>query len=596
MSIRGVFSAIRRLFAFARATLANLFVLAFGFALLAGVVALLSGPDYPEVPEGGALLVAPDGVVLENYQGVSPLGLLTGGSGAQTRLRDLLRAVDEAAEDDRIAALVLDPSGLDFLTPAQLEVIGEALTAFRATGKKIVAKSHYYGRDQYYLASFADEVYMHPLGEVSLSGYGLYNLYYGDLFDEFNVNVHVFRVGTHKAAVEPYTRNNMSTEAKLANQALIDSLWTHFVDQVAANRKLEPEALLAYADRYDEVLAAAGGNTAEAALTHGLVDELLVDEEVTKRLRKLTQGDDTYRRISFEDYLRPQLPPMFGDVVAVIPASGTILMGKQPAGFIGAATLTGLLRQARDDDAVKALVLRVDSGGGSAFASELIREEVERVQKKGKPVVVSMAGTAASGGYWIAATADEIWAAPTTITGSIGIFAIFPTFEGPLGDYGVYRDGVGTGPFVGALDTTAGISEAMGRVLQSSVEHGYETFIDLVARGRDLAPADVEAIAQGRVWTGEKAQQLGLVDELGDLQDAIASAADLAGIEGYKVRYIESSLSTAERILRMAVDNVAAGSTGARWRTGLVSDLAGDLYRLNDPKHIYALCDACRAF
>lgn len=594
MSIRGAFSAIRRLFAFARATLANLFVLAFGLALLAGAIALSSGPDYPEVPDGGALLVAPEGAVLEQNEGVNPVGLLTSGSVTQTRLRDLLRAIDEAAEDDRIAAMVLNPSRMGVLSPAQLGVIGEALAAFRATGKKIVAKSHYYGRDQYYLASFADEVYMHPFGEVSLTGYGLYNLYYGGLFDEFNVNVHVFRVGTHKAAVEPFTRNDMSTEAKAANEALIDGLWTHFVDRVAANRDLEPQAVRTYADRYDEVLAAAGGNPAEAALTHGLVDELLVEEEVSQRLRELTGGEGSYRHISFDDYLRPRTPPLFGDVVAVIPASGTILMGKQPAGLIGAETLTGLLRQARDDDAVKALVLRVDSGGGSALASELIREEVELVQKKGKPVVVSMAGTAASGGYWIAATADEIWAAPTTITGSIGIFAILPTFEGLLGDLGVYRDGVGTGPFVGALDPAGGISEAMGRVLQAGVEHGYQTFIDLVARGRGLAPADVEAIAQGRVWTGEKAQQLGLVDQLGDLQDAIASAAALADVERYRVRYIEPSLSIYQTMLKRVVDSAAAGATGARWHTGLMTDLAQDLFLLNDPKHIYALCGACR--
>ena len=588
-----LFAGVARAFAFARVALANLVVLAI---LLIVVVALMSGPDRAEVPDGGALLLAPKGAIVEQTSTGEPLNLLVGGSFGETALGDILDAIDRAAEDSRIGALVLDPSSLSYVAPAQLEAIGDSLDEFRASGKKIVAKGHYYNRDQYYLASFADDIYLHPMGEVMLAGYGAFRNYYQGLFDELKVNVHVFRVGTYKAFVEPYTRSDMSEAAKVASQATIDSLWTRFVDRVAANRGLETAAVLAYANRFDELLAEAGGNTAELAMEHGLVDALLANEAVSERLRTLTGGEDTYRHVAFDDYLPPSMPPLFGDTVALISASGPILMGNQPRGFIGADTMARRLRDARKDDSVKALVLRIDSGGGSAFASELIRQEVAEVQEAGKPVVVSMAGTAASGGYWIAATADEIWAAPTTITGSIGIFAIVPTFENTLGAVGVTRDGVGTGPFVGALDPLGGIGDAMGRALQASIDHGYDRFVKLVADGRGMTPEQVDAIAQGRVWTGEKALELGLVDQLGHLEDAIASAAALAGIERFGVRHLEEPLSPREALLRQVLDNLGLDAGTGRLSGSLATGFMRELRlldALNDPKHVYALCELC---
>ncbi len=597
MSARGFFSGIGRAFAFARVALANLIVLLLFFALLAVVVALASGPERAEVADGSALLLAPNGTIVEQTGTVDPLEMLTGGGLGQTALPYLLKAIDKAAQDERIGALVLDLSSVGGVAPAQLDVLGDALATFRESGKKIVAKAPFYSRNQYFLASFADEIYMHPMGEVFLDGYGTYGLYYQSMFEALHVNIHVFRVGTYKEFVEPYTRNDMSPAAKAANQALVDSLWQRYVARVAANRDLAPEAVLAFANRYDELLAAADGDTGQAALEHGLVDALLTKEEESERLRTLAGEDeeDSYQHVALADYLLPSTPLPIGDAVGVIVASGLITTGDQPRGTIGADTMTELLRDARKNNSIKAVVVRVDSGGGSAFASELIRQEIVRVQKKGKPVVVSMGGTAASGGYWIAAPADRIWAAPNTVTGSIGIFAIVPTFENTLQHIGISRDGVGTGPFVGALDPVGGIGEAAARALQASVGHGYQQFLELVAKGRGMTVEQVDAIGQGRVWTGEEALELGLVDELGHLEDAIAGAAQLAGMEKYKVRYMQKELTPQQVMLQKVLDTIgfASQTTPA---SATASVLVRDLRRLatlNDPKHIYALCETC---
>ena len=593
--VRGVFRGVARLLAFIRATVANLIVL----GVIAVVVLALMALPSTDVPEGAALLLAPKGLVVEQEGAGDPFTLLGTGSMAETRLGDILRAVETAGADNRIRALVLDPSSLAAVSPADLEVIGNALAAFRETGKRIVAKSRYYGRDQYYLASFADDIYLHPLGDVMLGGYGMYNNYFRGLFDKFKVKMHVFRVGTYKAFVEPYTLTGMSEAAKTANQQTVDALWERFVARVAENRGIPADAVYAYANQYDEHVLAAAGDAARAALDHGLVDALLNDAQLNERLRVLAGRDDenTYRRVSFANYLQPRIDPLLGDAVAVITASGPIVTGLQARGVVGAKNMAKLLGDARRDDAIKAVVLRVDSGGGSVLASELIRQEVARVQEAEKPVVVSMGGTAASGGYWIAATADEIWAAPTTITGSIGIFAIVPTFEDTLGEVGVTWDGVGTGPFVAALDPTGGLGAPMARALQASIDHGYRQFLELVAEGRDMTPEQVDAIGQGRVWTGEQALERGLVDKIGHLQDAIKSAAALAELTSFGVRYLEQPLSPREILLRALLDDVAPDLPGVRLTGAFTARFAREvrvLDALADPRHIYALCELCR--
>lgn len=592
-----LFRLVARLFAFARTTLANLLVL---FVIFVLAVAIIAGAttERPQVPDGGALLIAPAGDIVEQRATPSPMSIATSGSFRQTTLRELLDGIEKASKDDRIASIVLDLSSLGGVAPAQLEVIGDAFEAFRESGKRIVAKGHHFGRNQYYLASFADEIYLHPFGDVTLGGYGMSNLYYRDMLDKLKVNVHVFRVGTHKAAVEPFTRDSMSEQTKESYQGLVDGVWQRYVDRVASNRKMPAEALVAYADRLDEFVADADGDMAQAALRYGLVDALLTDHEVAEALRKATGADEgkRYRRIELAEYLGPRIEPMFGDTVAVITGTGNIVMGDQSSGAIAADSFEELLREAREDDSVKAVVLRLDTGGGSALASELIRQQLTLVQEEGKPVVVSMGGTAASGGYWISATADEIWASPTTLTGSIGIFAILPTVENALQHVGVFEDGVRTGPFVDADDPTRGIGEGLARTLQASVDHGYRTFIGLVARGRGMSVEEVDAIAQGQVWTGQQAHGLGLVDHLGHLEDAVARAAAFAGTDNYRVRYLQQEQPPYLRLLQDLADGIGFASPLARPYQGIATELLRDLdriVRLDDPRHIYAICEAC---
>ena len=595
--IRRFFAAIARAFAFGRAALGNLIVLIAALFLLTVVIGVVAGPDTPEVPDGGALLLAPEGAIVER-KGVPTVISMLSNPFEQTTLHDLVDAVEQAAEDDRIAALVLDPSELGPIAPAQAETLGATLAAFRDSGKTIVANSNAYGQAQYYLASFADEITMHPMGAVGIGGYRMQGIYYGDLLRKLKVNVHTFRVGTYKALVEPYTRNDMSSAAKEANQAVVDGLWGHYVDTVAANRNLDAEAVYAYANRYDEFLAASGGDGAQAALRHGLVDELLHEEELGERLRQLTGSDQPVGQIDFADYLSPRPPPLFGNMVAVVTVSGIITTGDVPGG--GADTSVELLRQARDDDAVKAVVLRVDSPGGSAFGSEIIRQGVDEVLERGKPVVASMAGTAASGGYWISSTADEIWASSTTLTGSIGVAGIHFGVADSLLEIGVGQDGVATGPFAGGFDPGERLDEAQGRVLQANVDFIYRLFLERVARGRDMTLEAVDAVSQGRIWTGEQAQRLGLVDRLGGLDDAVASAAQLAGLQSYRVRHIREKAPAWQMLVQQALD-AAMSDASVHGLSGKTADALGELTRelrvlnlLDDPKHVYALCDRCR--
>jgi protease IV len=576
----------------ARVFTANLLFVLFVLFILAIV---LSGGGAVSVPDKGALVIAPEGTIVEQTSQTSPFEALIGGSeiAGETRYQDLIDALDAAKNDARIVVIVLDLENLAGISPAHLSGLGDALAAAKASGKEIVAVGDYYTQGQYYLASFADAVYMHPMGQVLLTGFGAYRNYYKDLLDRLKVNVHVFRVGTYKEFVEPYTRTDMSAEAREANRTLYDELWQDYVGKVAANRKLDVAALNEYITHYDELLQSTSGDMARVALEHGLVDELISQDAMRDRLiAKAGEEDDTFRQIGYADYLRAthHIQGPAENEIGVVVASGMILPGEQPRGSIGDDTLTELIRTARLDDHVKAIVLRVDSPGGAALSSEVIRQEVELAQLGGKPVVVSMASVAASGGYWISATADEIWAAPTTVTGSIGIFGILPTFEDSLAAIGVSRDGVGTAPLAGALDPFGGISEPMARVIQANVESGYRRFVDLVARGRDMTPERVDSIAQGRVWTGRKAFELGLVDGLGQLPDAISAAARRAGVEDYRVRFIEKPLSARDQLLQQLADSLGLVAT-MRWSQ--FTRALSQLTRLEDPLHTYTFCDGC---
>ncbi|MGE0622593.1 MAG: signal peptide peptidase SppA [Pseudomonadales bacterium] len=576
-------------------TLNALFVL----LLLAVVVALFSD-GRPSVPDGAALLINARGSVVDQKSPVDPLAhFLAPDAPGETELGEITRAIRSAATDDRIRLAVLDLDETE-LGAGQAVVIGEALREFQSAGKQVVAYGAGFGQSQYLLASYADAVYMHPMGQMILPGYGAYQLYFKELLDKLDIRMHIFRAGKYKEFVEPYLRSDMSEEAREANRSLVGELWDYFASRVIANRSLPAGDF----ERFTQDLATElprMGDLATAALEHHLVDELLNLDEVRARVAdEVGVGEDgDFRRINLDSYLAAIGPPpgRHTNAIAVITAEGPILMGRQSQGVIAADTVMSLIRQARQDDAVRALVLRVNSPGGSAFAAEMIRQELELFQLTGRPLVVSMGNVAASGGYWIAATADRILAGPTTVTGSIGVFGLFPTFEETLAGIGVRTDGVGTTPLSSALNPFTALPEDMAAILQQSTEQTYTQFVNLVARGRDMTPDAVDAVAQGRVWTGARAAALGLVDELGGVEDAIRAAAELADISDYDVRRFRPSLSPRELLLGSLADvEGMLGGSLLRLPQSLqpaLRDARTLLSALNDPGHGYALCEVC---
>ena len=601
--VRRTFKKIGSFLDTLRAFVGNLLFLILIFIILA---AIFSGDDIVDVPEGGALVLDLQGVVVEEFTQQEPFSMLLSSNeiATETRMRDVITALNKVQQDDRISTVVLHLGDFVYASTAHTAAIGAALADVREAGKVLVATGNFYSQNQYYLASFANEVYMHPYGNLLLEGYGSYQLYFRDLLEKLEIKIHIFRVGTYKAAVEPFIRSDMSAAAREANTALIETLWQQYVETIAHNRKLDTSSVRAYADNFHELLKTAQGDMARVALEQGLVDELLSADEIRTRLiEKVGKSEDTFRHIGFRTYIsEAELPASPGaDQIAVIVASGPILMGDQPRGTVGAESLMALIRQARSNRSVKAIVLRVDSPGGSAFASELIRQELELTQQSGKPVVVSMAGVAASGGYWISATADEIWAAPGSITGSIGIFGLVPTFENSIQKLGIAVDGVGTSLLSGAGNPLNPLQPELGEILQTNIENGYQRFIHLVARGRNMSPETVDKVAQGRIWTGVDALKLGLVDSLGNLDDAVLSAAALANLDSYETVYIEKELSPRERLIQQIAENFALVSTPyPKPALGLSTKLLmplleayEQLARLNDPMHTYALCESC---
>jgi protease-4 len=591
-------------------------VLFFGL-LVALAVAAWQGR--PRVPAGAALVVRPEGTIVEQLAETHPLQRLAAervGAGPiakETLLRDLLDAVRLARGDSRISAIFLDLDPMAGAGLTKLRDLGAALADFRKSGKKVIAYSDTYPQGPYYLAAQADEVYLHPQGMVLLEGFGRWRTYYKEGLDRLGVQVHVFRVGEYKSAVEPYLRNDMSPESREMSMDTYGDLWRDYLAGVAAARNVQPGDIQALIDGAPERLRAAGGDMAKLALDAHLVDRLAPRDEVRRRLIGLVGAQDdgrTFRQVHYRTYLAArgsdrQRGGRSGPAVAVVVAKGDILDGQQPAGTIGADSTSRLIRRAREDAAVKAVVLRVDSPGGSAFASEVIRRECELTRGAGKPVVVSMGSVAASGGYWISTASDEIWAQPETITGSIGIFGVFPTVDKPLAKYlGVHTDGVGTTRFSDALRPDRPLDPAFADVIQQSIDHGYAEFLDRVAKARNMTHAQVDKIARGRIWSGEDAKRLGLVDQLGGLDPAIDAAARRAKLAaGYRVVYVERERSlrdqVTEALLAHAVDAAALAPTPAmrpsprRSIDETLRGIAGDVERLsrwNDPRGIYAHC------
>lgn len=562
--------------------------------LVVVVFAVIDAFEAPGVPDGSALVLKPEGAIVEETVPRNPFrDLWTGGASPEADIHELIRAIDRAAGDDRIEMIVLDLDNLGSASAAHAESLGAALARFKEAGKKTVAIGNTFSQSQYAIASHADAIYMHPDGAVFLFGFGTFPTYFKSLFDNLKLNVHVFRVGTYKAAVEPFIRDGMSAETREANQNLVDGLWAAYRQRILTNRGLDTERFDRYATAFDEALALTEGDTARAALESGLVDELMSADQMRTTIADTVGWDDDneFNGIGYQAYLRA-LDPRNAEPgnIGLIFARGTLQMGDDRSAA-AADNLVELIREAREDESVEALVMRVDSPGGSAFASELIRQELELLQLAGKPVVVSMGSVAASGGYWISSTADRILAQPTTITGSIGVFSLLLTMEDALSGIGVNSDGVGSSPLTGGMDPRRALSEPMQRILQANVEHVYRQFIDLVARGREMEPTAVEEVAQGRVWLGARAFDLGLVDALGDLPDAIDAAAELAELTDYGIKRLTLPLSPQEVLLQQLMDSAQSSPPGRL--AGVLRQAWNTADALNDPMHTYAICEPC---
>ncbi len=518
-------------------------------ALVALVLAVVfAGNARPRLQDDTALVVDIKGDIVEEFTGSAreaEFAETLGGESRETQVRDLVAAIDAAAADSHITRIVLLLDDMGHAGMAKLHELGSALDRFRGSGKSVVAWGSSFDQRQYYLAARANEVYLHPMGAVVLTGFGGYRNYYHDALERLGVTVNVFRAGKYKSFVEPFTANAPSREAMEADTFWLNDAWGVYTAEVEAARHLPVGAIAGLIDAAPARLAATGGDTARFALDEKLVDGLKTRDELRALMVQRGKPDPehkTFRQISLGDY-RAGLPES-GDharQVGVIVAAGTISDGNEPQGSIGGRSTAELIRKAREDDAVKAIVLRVDSGGGSAFGSELIRRELEITRQAGKPVVVSMSDVAASGGYWITTSADRVIADPATITGSIGVFGIFPTVDRTLEKLGVHTGGATTTWLAGAADLRRPIDPRLATVIQSTIGYIYGEFLGRVAQARQIPRERVAEVAQGRVWTGRQARERGLVDDLGGLQLAVRSAASLAKLgDGYRVAYIEA--------------------------------------------------------
>lgn len=579
--------------------------------ILAVVAGQFSSPP-PIVPQSAALVLQPAGVLVDELSGdplQRALAMAQGISISETLLADLLAAVELAAEDDRIRALVLDLRQMRGAGLSKLQELATQIERFKESGKPVYAFADSFGRDQYFLAAHADEVVLHPMGDILIDGYSAYIPYYKSALDKIYVDYNTWTVGEFKSLFEPETRDDMSPADREARLNYLTVLWDLYQQDVEAVRGLEAGSLQRYADEFSGLLAAAGGDAADLALGFGLVDAAEPPDVFSGRIRELVGSaedePDGFFSIGHADYLaaaRARPPARQENRLAVIVAAGTIQAGFRPPGTVGADTLVQRIRTARNDDAVRALVLRIDSPGGSSFASELIRRELELFGDTGRPIVVSMGSVAASGGYWIAMNADEIWASPSSLTGSIGVGAAAPAVDRALEQLGINIDGVGTTELSGQMDMLQGIGDDIADYYQLSVEQIYEDFVTMIAEFRDQDVDEVYAAAEGRVWTGLQAEELGLVDRLGNLDDAIESAAELAGLVPgeFSIDRYRSQSGWADRLL-LGTISLASPALKAIGMEPIVPkplrqllDAATEplvfLERFDDPRNTYVYC------
>lgn len=580
------------------------------FGLLA-VLAIVIGHHPAPLATDTVLVLQPDGQLVEQYS-ASPLtrtlGALSGQSTGQVRVRDLVAAIDHAAHDSDIHHILLMPGDIHAGGFAAVREVGAALDRFRSSGKKVTVWASHMDQYQYLLAAHANRVLIDPMGSVMITGLSSYRLFYKDLLDKLGATVHLFRVGQFKSAAEPYVLDHASAAAKKADRYWLGGLWNEWIDTVVDLRKLDATDFAKALDRWPAELKAAQGDSAKLAQHLHLVDGLATRHQLVAMLRgegvASGRGGHGLRQIGMRQYLtRVNATPTRGKNadVAIVVAEGDIVDGTQPPGRIGGRSTAKLIREARRDDSVQALVLRVDSPGGAVYAAEQIRRQVALTRKAGKPVVVSMGDVAASGGYWISMNANVIYAEPDTITGSIGIFGMLYDIPGTLDKIGVHSDGVGVGPLAGAFDVTRPLDPKVAAMVQSSIDKGYHDFVGRVASARGKSYAAIDTIAQGRVWTGRQAHERGLVDKLGGLREAVVEAGKLAHLDKhYSVGYLQPKTSTVGRFMqgfsRSAVGRVMR-ENGIRlpsWVTPLARRAAPDLAlfrqaRAGQPA-VYAYC------
>jgi protease-4 len=606
---------IRRIFRFIGSVVSairymiSLVVVLFFIAIVAGMFV----DDIQPMPERGALYLAPSGTLVDQRSYIDPVSEIFAQPGqrdTETLVRDLVLSLEQAQYDERITHVLLDTNYMVGGSIAKLEEISGALQRFKQSGKPIIAIGDNFSQSQYFLAAHADEIIMNPLGRVMLTGFGSYSSYYKEALDKLKINVHVFRVGKYKSAVEPFLGKGMSDEARVDRRDLVDSLWQFYTSRVEQLRGLPNGALNDLANNMHLRLAEENGDIAALALQQGLIDRIATRSETKAHLLEiLPHSNGEFDSVPMAAYLNHIKLSSLKAVnkgkaeIAVVVASGSIIDGNQPEGTIGGDTLAEMFAAIEEEDQVKAVVLRVDSPGGSAFASDVIRDSIASLRKKNIPVVISMGSYAASGGYWIATESDKILALSTTITGSIGVFGVIPTFEDSLSAMGVYSDGVGTTNIAGMLQLSRAMTPEAKMIMQSGVDHVYTRFLSLVADARESTPNAIHEIAQGRAWTGKKALELGLVDELGDLNDAIASAATLAGVSDYKIDYRRKPLSFMEQVMMEISGNVNAAVGAMALQSWLPVSLQRQLVSalkplqfmdtLSDPNHVYLYCESC---
>ena len=547
-----IFSTIRNVFSF----------LIFGFFILA--IGGMLGENLQPIPEKGALYLAPQGFLVDQKTYTDPFNQILfqdDQQNSETLVRDVVEAIDTALDDERITHLLLDTDYMAGGSLSKLEEIGSALKRFGAQ-KTIIAIGDNFTQSQYFLAAHADEIMLNPLGGVMITGFGSYRSYFKEALDNLKITINIFRAGQYKSAVEPLMGNTMSPQVRDETQYLLGDLWQFYIAEVEDLRFLETGTINEYANNLHLTLVDNGGDFAALAKEIGLIDVIATRTEIIDYLNDSIPGSEgEFDSIDMDSYLENiRLNTLQSsdkeNQIAMVVASGTIMDGQQPEGSIGGDTLAGIFTELREDESVKAVVLRIDSGGGSAFASEIIRDSINATRKKGIPVVVSMSGVAASGGYWIAAETDRVLAMSTSITGSIGVWGVFPTIDQSLANLGVYSDGVGTTDISAMMEIDRPLSLQTKAIFQSGVDHTYTRFLELVANGRGSTPADVHKIAQGRVWTGNQALANGLIDELGDLNDAIEVAAELANLEDYEIDYRRKQMSPIETLLTEINGNV----------------------------------------